>query len=266
MESIDQLVLHMVDLVINNSSISIFNASSNPTPTFRSWTYDDYNEFLILNFSSNFSAGSNYTVHIVYESDITRDLNGLYISNYVDANGQDQIFLTSQMEPTYARRMLPCFDEPARKAIFQINVLHDPSYAVWSNGEIERIETLGNGQVLSHFSPTLNMSTFLLALVIAPASDFGCRPDRLIGPNNIKSRVCGYVDILPELAFADEVAFESLRFFQNYFDIDYPLPKIEHFAVPDFSGGAMENYGKSDFLLIETTKFRCFGSRFADLQ
>ena len=58
------------------------------------------------------------------------------------------------------------------------------------------------------------------------------------------SRVCGRVAILPQLAYADEVADKALGFFQTYFDTNYPLPKIEHFAVPDFSGGAMENYGK----------------------
>ncbi|CAF1127592.1 unnamed protein product [Rotaria sordida] len=146
------------------------------------------------------------------------------------------------MEPTYARGVLPCADEPARKAIFIISVIHDSSYAVWSNGAIDRTEILSDGRILSHFSPTLNMSTFLLALIIAPISDFACRPDRLIGSKNIISRVCGRIDILPQLAYADEVAYKVLEFFNTYFDINYALSKIEHFAVPDFGGGAMENY------------------------
>ena len=88
------------------------------------------------------------------------------------------------------------------------------------------------------------MSTFLLALIMAPISDFACRPDPLIDSKNIRSRICGRIDILPQLAYADEVAYKALGFFNTYFDIDYPLRKIEHFAVPDFGGGAMENYGK----------------------
>ncbi|CAF0846392.1 unnamed protein product [Rotaria sordida] len=148
------------------------------------------------------------------------------------------------MEPTYARSVLPCVDEPARKAIFIISVIHDHSYAVWSNGAIDRTEILSDGRALSHFTPTLKMSTFLLALIVAPISDFACRPDRLIGSNNTISRVCGRVDILPQLAYADEVAYKTLGFFNTYFDSDYPLSKIEHFAVPDFGAGAMENYGK----------------------
>jgi aminopeptidase N len=238
------MIFHMADLVIDNSTLRIINSTSNLMPTFVSWSYDDYNEFMILNFSSAFTPGTTYTIRIDYQADINRDLHGLYISDYVDVNGQDRIFMTSQMEPTYARGVLPCFDEPARKAIFIISVVHDPSYAVWSNGAVDRTETLGGGRILSHFTPTLKMSTFLLALIVAPMSDFACRPDRLIDSKNITSRVCGRVDILPQLAYADEVAYKALQFFNTYFAIDYPLPKIEHFAVPDFSGGAMENYGK----------------------
>ncbi|CAF4842581.1 unnamed protein product [Rotaria sp. Silwood1] len=89
------------------------------------------------------------------------------------------------------------------------------------------------------------MSTFLLALIVAPMSDFACRPDHLVGSENTKSRVCGRVDILPQLTYADEIAYKALEFFNIYFDIDYPLPKIEHFAVPDFGAGAMENYAMS---------------------
>jgi len=207
---------------------------------------------MILNFASAFTLGTTYTVRLDYHGNITRDLRGLYISDYVDINGQKRIFLTSQMEPTYARIVLPCVDEPARKAIFIISVIHDSSHAVWSNGAIGRTEILSDGRTLSHFNPTLNMSTFLLALIMAPKSDFACRPDRLINSKNIISRLCGRIDILPQLGYADEIAYKVLGFFNTYFDIDYPLPKIEHFAVPDFGGGAMENYGKFDFIFIET--------------
>lgn len=240
----NQIIIHMKELLINSSTIRIVNSSSNLIPIFLSWSYDEYNKFMILNFSSSFISGMTYTIYIGYQGYLTRDLGGLYISDYVDVNGQNRMLITSQMEPIYARSVLPCFDEPARKAIFKISVRHDSSYSVWSNGEIEHTDKTNNERTLSHFSPTVKMSTFLLALIIAPKSDFACRSPRLIGSKNISSRICGRVEILPQLAYADETAYKALEFFNQYFDIDYLLPKIEHFAVPDFNGGAMENYGK----------------------
>ncbi|CAF4129818.1 unnamed protein product, partial [Rotaria sordida] len=181
-------------------------------------------------------------MHIAYSANIDRDLQGLYLSDYTDANGVSRTLLVSHMEPTFARTALPCVDEPARKAIFHIAVNHDPFYEVWANGEFEHSDVLDDGRITSYFTPTLNMSTFLLALIVAPKSDFACRPYRVVHSKNIKSRICGCIGILPQLIYADEVAYQSLNFFNQYFDIDYALPKIEHFTVPDFAGGGMENY------------------------
>ncbi|CAF3718849.1 unnamed protein product [Rotaria sp. Silwood1] len=263
LESTNILILHMVGLNIDNSTIAIVNSSSSSLPIFDSWSYDDYNQFMIINFSFDFQPKTTYTVHIVYSASIERDLEGFYLSDYVDVNGISRTFITSQMEPTYARSALPCIDEPARKAIFHITVNHDPSYVVWTNGELERSDTLIDGRINSYFSPTLNMSTYLLALIAAPKSDFACLPDRVISSKNIKSRICGRRQILPQMTYADEVAFKVLNFFNQYFDIDYALPKIEHFGVPDFEGGAMENYGKTyQFLLLGLLIYAEFGLLF----
>jgi aminopeptidase N len=247
-EKTNEIILHLKDLSINNSTIKIIN-SSLPTivslPILKSWSYNSYSELIKFKFSSSFIPTNQYTLYLTYSANISHELHGLYISRYVDINGMNKTFMTSQMEPTHARTVFPCIDEPARKAIFYISVIHNLDERVWSNGEIERIEYLENGRILSHFTPTLTMSTFLLALIVAPKSDFDCRPDKILEKTNIKSRICGRIDILPQLAYADEIAYKSLKFFIEYFDMIYPLPKIEHFAVPDFGAGAMENYGEN---------------------
>jgi aminopeptidase N len=243
-ESTDEVILHLKDLLIDNSSIKIISSS---LPIYKSLFYDSYSELIKLKFSSSFIPKTQYTLHLIYSANISHELHGLYISRYTDVNGMNKTFMTSQMEPTHARTVFPCIDEPARKAKFYISVIHDREERVWSNGEIERMEVMNDGRVVSHFTPTLTMSTFLLALIVAPKADFDCRPDRILPPTNIKSRICGRVDILPQLAYADEIAYKSLQFFNDYFGMIYPLPKIEHFAVPDFGAGAMENYGRVFF-------------------
>ena len=54
------------------------------------------------------------------------------------------------------------------------------------------------------------------------------------------------MDILGESSqgkFAVEVGVKSLEFYEEYFNIPYPLPKCDMIAVPDFAAGAMENWG-----------------------
>lgn len=46
-----------------------------------------------------------------------------------------------------------------------------------------------------------------------------------------------------EAAFALDLAAKGLELFEDLFEIPYPLPKLDLGAVPDFSGGAMENWG-----------------------
>ena len=244
-ETTNEIVLHQKNLLLNTSAIKIIHSSLPTTsfPILNSWSYDDYSELIILQFSSSFNANHTYILNLIFSANISRELYGLYISRYVDINGNNKTFMTSQMEPTYARTVFPCVDEPARKAIFHISIEHDSSERAWSNEEIERTEYLNNGRIVSHFSSTLKMSTFLLAIIVAPRLDFDCRPDTYVKPTSIKSRICGRIDILPQLAYADEIASKSLQYFNDYFNITYPLSKLEHFAVPDFSAGAMENFG-----------------------
>jgi aminopeptidase N len=45
------------------------------------------------------------------------------------------------------------------------------------------------------------------------------------------------------LNFALDIATRTIDFFDEYFDTPYPLPKSDHVALPDFSSGAMENWG-----------------------
>ncbi|CAF4246616.1 unnamed protein product [Rotaria sp. Silwood2] len=244
LESTKELILHMIDLNIDNSTIAIVNSLSGSIPVFDTWIYDDYNQFMIMKFLSDFQPTIIYTLHTTYSASIDRDFQGIYLSDYVDVNGVSRTFITSQMEPMYARSALPCVDEPARKAIFRIIINHDSSLVLWANSELEHEDTLDDGRMNSYFAPTLNMSTYLLALIVAPKSDFGCLSGHVISSSkNITSQVCGRKQILPQMSYAHEVALKVLDFFNQYFDIEYAFPKIDHFAVPDFKTGAMENYG-----------------------
>lgn len=91
--------------------------------------------------------------------------------------------------------------------------------------------------VWSHFQESLPMSTYLVAFVV---SDFAKKSD---GNFSVWARR----DAIDTADYALEVGPKILRYFENFYKIKYPLPKIDMIALPDFSAGAMENWGLMTF-------------------
>lgn len=81
------------------------------------------------------------------------------------------------------------------------------------------------------------MSTYLVAFVV---SDFKNLTD---GNFSVWARPSA----LESARYALEVGPKILRFFESYFNISYPLPKLDMIALPDFGAGAMENWGLVTF-------------------
>lgn len=138
-----------------------------------------------------------------------------------------------------ARRAFPCFDEPDKKAYFDVQLGHLKSMTALSNmpqkGASEEIEDKPN-YVLDTFETSVKMSTYLLAFLVA---DFGSTSSADFAAFKIwhqKSK-----DLQAE--YAANVGPKILKFYDEYFGLPYPLPKMDVAAIPDFRPGAMENWG-----------------------
>lgn len=81
------------------------------------------------------------------------------------------------------------------------------------------------------------MSTYLIAFVV---SDF----DYL---KNGNFAVWARHEAIPQAKYSLDVGPKLLKFFENYFQIKFPLPKVDMIALPDFAAGAMENWGLITF-------------------
>ena len=53
--------------------------------------------------------------------------------------------------------------------------------------------------------------------------------------------------ILSQIDGFFQVAVKTLPFYRDYFDVAYPLPKMDLIAVADFAVYAMENWGLVTF-------------------
>lgn len=181
-----------------------------------------------------------YLLQVSFSGELNDDLAGFYRSRYTDSSGQDAYLATTQLEAPYARRVFPCFDEPEFKATFSVTIDIPAQMTALSNMPVES-ESVARDRKTVRFEATPPMSTYLLYM---GAGEFdyveetrGKRTVRVYGINGKSSQGI----------YALKFAADTLEFFEEYSGIDYPLPKLDLIAIPDFAAGAMENWGAVTF-------------------
>ena len=241
-EPINQFILHQKGLQITESKAYSGNLKSFKNPkksrVFNSgkasFAYPP-NDFWVIPTDTTIRP-STYVLYLEFNGNLSTGLNGLYKSVYTDSNNVTKGLATTQFQSTYARQAVPCFDEPQFKSTFNITVTHSAEYNALSNMPITDTSVVNN-RTVTKFDVSVKMVTYLVALVV---SDFECF--KSTADNRVQ--VCAAPGNQAKLSYALEKTPQILRFYEkDYFDIAYPLPKLDNIAVPDFSAGAMENWG-----------------------
>ena len=211
--------------------------------TIQSVTIDDqsadvsFGEFDELKLSQTNLENGNHTIHINFSGNITDAMHGLYPCYFTHDGVKKQLFAT-QFESHHAREVFPCVDEPAAKAEYDLTLVTQTGITVLGNMPVKSEEENGDS-LTTTFEKTPRMSSYLLAFVIGELHKKSA---------HTKSGVEVNVWATPAqnentLDFALDIATRSIDFYDEYFGVKYPLPKSDHVALPDFSSGAMENWG-----------------------
>lgn len=174
---------------------------------------------------------------LVFKGILNDKMRGFYRSNY-KVGIKERYLATTQFEATDARRAFPCFDEPAKKAVFHISLVVPKGKTALSNTLPVSTTEHEAGYEVVKFSPTPKMSTYLLAFIIG---DFEYLEKK--ARNGVRVRIYTTPNKKHQAKFALECAVKTLEFYEKYFDIKYPLPVLDMIAIPDFASGAMENWG-----------------------
>ncbi|MGB8843031.1 MAG: M1 family aminopeptidase [Aliidongia sp.] len=188
-----------------------------------------------------------HTLAISYAGTITPQPRGFYYNDFPSPQGRQRMLVT-QFEDTDARDMLPCWDEPAFKATYRLSVVLPKSYAAISNTPIESegpagTDAKGGSLKKVGFGQTPKMSSYLLVLAAGPL-------DRIQTKAGGADIGVWAVPGKQELGrYAMNAAAKILPFYNDYFGVKYPLPKMDLIAVPgNFAAGAMENWGGLTFI------------------
>uniref|UniRef100_A0A3Q2PBE6 Aminopeptidase n=1 Tax=Fundulus heteroclitus TaxID=8078 RepID=A0A3Q2PBE6_FUNHE len=211
-------------------------------PALRETWLEVATQYLVITLNAPLQLGSMYELYTEFEGNLSDGLEGFYKSQYVE-DGVKKVIATTQMQPTEARKAFPCFDEPAMKAVFHMTLIHPHGTVALSNAmnyDPINITLDGESLIQTCFEPTEIMSTYLLAFIVCDFAYIRTNRDA-----DVLVRIWARRKAIEEGQgnYALEKTGSILAFFQNYYNSSYPLRKSDQVAIPDFSNGAMENWG-----------------------
>jgi aminopeptidase N len=222
-----EITLHASELVI----VSL-DCQTNPIVKY---SFDLTTDELKIQFRDNFPVGE-HQISIKYIGTINDKMCGFYRSKYQYQN-RDHYMAVTQFEAIDARKAFPCVDEPNVKAKFDISLTVPSDLTALSNMPVKSVENHENSKLVT-FETTPIMSTYLVAFAIGHFDRISAKT-----AHGIDLSVYSLKEDIDKLDFALETGTKALDFFTDYFEIDYPLPKLDMIAISDFAAGAMENWG-----------------------
>lgn len=197
----------------------------------------------IISVLNNFIESKKYEIKIKFGwKKITEEPDGFY-----QAIKDNNIVLSTHLEPISARKFIPCFDYPNLKACFNLIIkLNNPNKECISNMSVKKSYLVENGEgKIIYFNSTPKMSTYLLCLVCGDITHSEIKQVKTSNDILING-YCIPRDI-PYIGWSIEKTAEALDYFESWFAIKYPLDKLDIVSIPNFSSGAMENWGLITF-------------------
>ncbi|XP_041105242.1 aminopeptidase Q-like [Polyodon spathula] len=239
----DVILLHNSHLNVTVVQLEIVSGGTEVSLVLDVWKAE-VNLYMVLELNTTLKKDSLYVLRRIFTGAIREKMYmyGLFIIHYID-EGRNMSVVASQMEPTYARSVFPCFDEPAMKATFDVRIVHLYNYVALSNMPAVDVTVRDdeNGHIwnVTTFSMTPKMSTYITAFVVCEF-DYVSKSE---GSNKIRVWARKSSIQNGEADYALNVTAPILTHLENFFNVSYPLSKTDLVALPDFTASAMENWG-----------------------
>jgi len=202
--------------------------------------------------TSNYDGESIFIKNLAAENELIIKMNGLYsktgegLQRSVDPV-DNEVYLYSQGETAFIRKMYPCFDQPDLKATFTLATIAPDHWSVISNNPVKEKSQLPDKKAKWSFTTTPRISTYITALIAGP---YYSVTDQYVGKKTVplgiycRKSLAEHLD--PEDIFL--ITKQGFAYFEKVFGLEYPFEKYDQIAVVDFNWGAMENAGAVTFL------------------
>jgi len=223
-------------IILNGANLTILTVKligSDPMINYKhmATTYDNSSEIQQIKLEFDSVPDNLGVLTIEYEGIVSTELTGFY-----KCTQDDKLVMLTQFEPVSARRCFPCFDEPHFKAVFELEIVAPADRLVLSNMNVDRIIPYDT-MLMYVFKPTPLMSTYLVAFYIGHADYI-----EALTADSIRIRI--YTPKNKSYSkLALDTAVKCMEFMTQYFDMAYPLEKLDLISAPQFASGAMENWG-----------------------
>ncbi|XP_051820348.1 glutamyl aminopeptidase [Antechinus flavipes] len=238
-EPTKHLWLHIRETWITNPSPVLKKSSGEQVPVKRCFEYKKQ-EYVVIEAEEELPqniGGSTYLLTMNFKGWLNGSLVGFYRTTYTE-NGITKSIAATDHEPTDARKTFPCFDEPNKKATYTISIIHPKEYNALSNMPVEREEDVDDKWKKTIFMKSVPMSTYLVCFAVHQFTSV-----TRTSASGIPLKI--YVQPLQRetAEYAANVTKVVFDYFEDYFAMNYSLPKLDKIAIPDFGTGAMENWG-----------------------
>lgn len=220
-----KIIVHAKELTVESATVDGKTAE---------WSLGDNDELSILH--PDVLTGKHVAT-ISFSGKISDAMHGMYPC-YYEHDGVKKELIATQFESHHAREVFPCIDEPEAKATFDVTLATEQDVTVLGNMPV-RSQNTQDDLLVTTFDTTPRMSTYLLAWVTGEL-----HRKTATTKSGVEVGIWATpAQPIASLDFALDIAVRTINFFDEYFDTKYPLPKSDHVALPDFSSGAMENWG-----------------------
>ncbi|KAM4707148.1 LOW QUALITY PROTEIN: leucyl-cystinyl aminopeptidase [Discoglossus pictus] len=229
------IILHSLGLQIRNANVTIAGSLK----TVEILEYPTFEQIAVI-LPEMLTKGKECVLVMEYSANLSDSYRGFYKVAFKEQN-TTRWLAASQFEPLSARKAFPCFDEPAFKSQFQITIKRNKNYISLSNMPKTKTTDISDDLVQDEFATSVKMSTYLVAFVVADMKSISK------DVNGTKVSVYAVPEKADQIQYALDAAAKILEFYEKYFEIKYPLDKLDLVAIPDFQAGAMENWGLMTF-------------------